>query len=533
MKTFLIATLICSLRSIAFGQDLSAVLTWQSVIGAEGYKIERNSGTGYSEIAQTKNTKFRDITVQEGKRYCYRVRAFKGTIDFPYTTGICDSPSAAKGLEVNFELVAASPPPPPFPPPPPPPPALGATYHISPSGSDQNAGNVNAPFQNIQKAVSIAKPGDQILVGPGQYNKFVGIWADGRYKANNGTPTAPIALRALPGVTWVTDPKIGDNDATGGRDSFISIIGRDYWIIEGFNFSNDHSTGINGWYGIHVVGPTRGIQVRRLRLDGNNLFRSGGTIIDFDASVFGNFDAVIEDVWVGNYAGGEQMGLALHSSAFRNSPASKQNENFIIRRLTCEGVGAGDCLQIQQFGGRNTLVEDITGIRKYPFEENCIDIKLSWFTTIRRAKCSGYRWQPANPNGDAVVIHLGAKDVTIEDGEFFDSNTGITVAFNYDIKSESPWYNGSSNVERVKLLNNRISAITKATGGNGVAVNLSGGQDIDVLGNIFSQIDGPVIFASGVNGLRIKDNIAPGTSARFLVEQFPSTGKEISNNATQ
>jgi hypothetical protein len=45
----------------------------------------------------------------------------------------------------------------------------GATYHVSPTGSDSNPGSAARPFKTIQKAANGVKPGDTVLVDDGVY----------------------------------------------------------------------------------------------------------------------------------------------------------------------------------------------------------------------------------------------------------------------------------------------------------------------------------------------------------------------------
>ncbi len=45
----------------------------------------------------------------------------------------------------------------------------GATYHVSPTGSDSNPGSEARPFRTIQKAADSVKPGDTVLVDDGVY----------------------------------------------------------------------------------------------------------------------------------------------------------------------------------------------------------------------------------------------------------------------------------------------------------------------------------------------------------------------------
>jgi hypothetical protein len=69
---------------------------------------------------------------------------------------------------------------------------LSATYFVSPSGSDGNAGNISAPFKTIQHAASIAEPGDKVEIRAGTYHETV-------TPAHSGTASAPIIFEAYNG----------------------------------------------------------------------------------------------------------------------------------------------------------------------------------------------------------------------------------------------------------------------------------------------------------------------------------------------
>ena len=60
---------------------------------------------------------------------------------------------------------------------------------VSLSGNDANAGTLAAPFRTINKASSIAQPGDVISVRGGVYNAAVSISA-------KGTAAARITFRS-------------------------------------------------------------------------------------------------------------------------------------------------------------------------------------------------------------------------------------------------------------------------------------------------------------------------------------------------
>ena len=47
------------------------------------------------------------------------------------------------------------------------------SYYVAVTGSDSNAGTISAPVRTIQKAVSLARAGDTVLVSPGEYDEMV------------------------------------------------------------------------------------------------------------------------------------------------------------------------------------------------------------------------------------------------------------------------------------------------------------------------------------------------------------------------
>lgn len=70
--------------------------------------------------------------------------------------------------------------------------AAGKVYYVSPSGCDCNSGAKEEPFETIQYAADIMKPGDRCIIGEGIYHETV---VPGR----SGTETAPVKFMAAPG----------------------------------------------------------------------------------------------------------------------------------------------------------------------------------------------------------------------------------------------------------------------------------------------------------------------------------------------
>lgn len=70
----------------------------------------------------------------------------------------------------------------------------GKVYHVSASGNgnDKNPGTEDFPFATVQRAVNMASAGDTVIVHDGTYRESVTF-------PNDGTPTAPIIIKAAEG----------------------------------------------------------------------------------------------------------------------------------------------------------------------------------------------------------------------------------------------------------------------------------------------------------------------------------------------
>jgi hypothetical protein len=87
-----------------------------------------------------------------------------------------------------------------------------ATYFVSPSGSDQAAGTLDAPFASIQRAQEAAVPGDTVYLRGGTYRmseaqivKHEGPYAYVTWLNKSGEPDRPIRYHAYDGERPVFD----------------------------------------------------------------------------------------------------------------------------------------------------------------------------------------------------------------------------------------------------------------------------------------------------------------------------------------
>jgi hypothetical protein len=466
----------------------------------------------------------------------------------------------------------------------------GTTYYVSTTGNDSNPGTIDKPFRNIITAMKRMNPGDTTLIRGGTYDRFVPVgYSLGTFGAGagggprlctplditplaydgssikSGTPTARMTLKAYPGeeVTWISDCRF-NLDTWYGLVSMLKFEGRpespapSYWTIEGIKFLLTRSTPYDSQtYGVDVSARHNQINGMIFR---NNTFSGNyreGILPSQQYSYLGGFGLKL-DAWEtpggvkgtlieGNkfidYLGGDAMGVLLFSSTFRHSPASRPNEDTIIRNNYFSGFG-GDGIHLDSVGHKNTLIEGntfesfIQSHRLDPaqlsqqygnsafffYEENAIDIKFSsgGLTTVRNNIMSGYR--PKQGGGAAIVIHQGADNITMESNLFYDNASGIRIAtagprYNcHDGNSidsggnqEMCWYSGETRVEHMKILRNIIVDNNEKNGhfsgaGYGVAISMDGVEDVEIAHNVIASNAGEGFAGSFITG-SIHDNI--------------------------
>lgn len=124
-------------------------------------------------------------------------------------------------------------------------PPTDGTYFVSPTGNDANAGTIDAPFYSVQKAVSLAGPGDVIYVRGGTYYYTQMILI-----TNSGTADRPIKLWSYPGER----PYLNFTNQPYGpsyRGILITTNGN-YWHIKGLEigYAGDNGMKIEGSHNI-------------------------------------------------------------------------------------------------------------------------------------------------------------------------------------------------------------------------------------------------------------------------------------------
>jgi len=130
-----------------------------------------------------------------------------------------------------------------------------SSYYVSPTGNDNNAGTLAAPFQTLQQGASVLLPGDILNVEAGTYAGFVCGWdSTGLYGSISGTSAAPITIRKDPSApvgSVVINSR--NNKTPDGIDFEPGPPSCSYITIDGFTVTNDGSISS---YGIRATQGT-------------------------------------------------------------------------------------------------------------------------------------------------------------------------------------------------------------------------------------------------------------------------------------
>lgn len=181
--------------------------------------------------------------------------------------------------------------------------------YVAPNGNDAEAGTADKPWQTIQHAADLAKPGDVIVVRAGTYEPF--------HTMRGGTATKPITFRAdgnvivgPPGGLRPSEKRAGTLPELYRLDN-IHVHFCDYIIIEGFQVQRAARCGI-------CVVDSRGVILR------NNIVS--------DARVFGILTGFAVEVQILNnktFGTLEQHGIYVSNSRDEHdNPVIRGNESY-------------------------------------------------------------------------------------------------------------------------------------------------------------------------------------------------------------
>ena len=193
--------------------------------------------------------------------------------------------------------------------------AAGASYYVSTSGSDTDAGSEAAPFKTIGKAAQVAAAGDVVYVKAGTYAERVTL-------SKSGTSGAPITVRTF------------GSDSVNVSSGF-AITGS-YNVVDGFEVAEGSvspAVSISGSYNvandlnIHHIGQVAHVERHGVTVGGNHNTLSNsyvGFCSGYSVSCSGTYNTLSNTTfeqgcckpWVtGSFSGvGSQYGMQIGGS---------------------------------------------------------------------------------------------------------------------------------------------------------------------------------------------------------------------------
>jgi Right handed beta helix region len=156
--------------------------------------------------------------------------------------------------------------------------AIAATYYVSPSGSDSNAGTSTAPWRTFSFATPKLRPGDTLILRNGTYGPLELNCAAGQLNGQAGQPITIKAENERQALIY-----------SNGFDA-LRLYDCSYWIFEGIHFrSNDTVTGNSsqGW-AVTVLGGGNHIFRRNIMSHPNrnynthalDLYKTSGNLVE-------------------------------------------------------------------------------------------------------------------------------------------------------------------------------------------------------------------------------------------------------------
>ncbi|HEX4793935.1 MAG TPA: right-handed parallel beta-helix repeat-containing protein [Humisphaera sp.] len=110
---------------------------------------------------------------------------------------------------------------------------LSTSWYVAANGNDHNAGTLAAPFQTIQHAAGLARPGDAVLIRGGTYHEKV-------TPARSGTAAAPITYQAynnevvtVSGADAITSWSLNGGSVYKSPNTFTVGVGFNQVFVDG------------------------------------------------------------------------------------------------------------------------------------------------------------------------------------------------------------------------------------------------------------------------------------------------------------
>ena len=344
-------------------------------------------------------------------------------------------------------------------------------FHVDPDGADNVAGNADdgsdtnpgtrdRPWKTITKAAQTLTRGQVAYIHGGTYNERITT-------TNPGEASAPIWLVEAQGESAII------NGTGTSSEPFIRIT-QPYWIVDGFeiNAASLRAQAVRFDSAKHAVVKN---------IDAHN--GVGNAAIVFDKTE----DAALLSSKVHDYSWTEadgspkdSHGVLVYRSSKRILVKGNDSWGHTGDDLQCvdeDGVASADdptdiTIEKNRYG--NTHPD---GALRTKTRENAIDIKTCRNVTVRANKMFGFRPASTAPGGTALVAHMSADRVLVEQNRFWDN--GIAASL------------GSSQnccLGAVVFRRNLIFESTTLSGGKGYGVRVGPAKRFEAYHNTFHKI---------------------------------------------
>ena len=365
-------------------------------------------------------------------------------------------------------------------------PTYKRVWVVSPTGSDTAGGSETAPLRTISRAITLAGPGELIRVRSGTYTERVLISGSVR----SGTAEAPITLQGE------GNPRI----VLGSVNGALMVVEKPYWLISGFNIDLQSRKA----YGVAFTGNVQGTKLSNSEIHHGQY----GAGVSFH---YGANGATLENNHIHHIfiSGADAHGVVIQPTA----------RNITVRGNVIHD-NSGDAIQCYSEDGSGLgppadglLIE---GNDLYGNIEQSLDIKTCYNVTVRRNKMHLARRHPTLGGNGAMVVHMSARNVLIEDNDFYDAGLAIGVGGN----RYGPYPSG------IVIRRNRIRDMLTLGGMTGGGLQLAVSTGTQVYNNTFTRLQGPALsVGSGTGGptenLVVKNNIIDAAYVMKLGTQAP------------
>ncbi len=268
---------------------------------------------------------------------------------------------------------------------------------------DSNTGRETDPWCTLDKANTTVQPGDTVFVRQGTYDERI-------VPSLSGEEGRPIVYRAYGGENAVISGQWGHS---------ATLDGIDHVTIDGLTFDGGLNTATGIYidnHGDHIT--IRGCTIRNFR----NPENTGGMGIWVARG--GASHLLIEDCTIFNN-GTDNPDLQNGS----NIHIFSESDNITVRGCDIYESATEDGLHLGAFG----LVTDVVveNCRFWGNKEDGIDMKLVERVTVRGCEFWGHS-ETSTGGGAGIVIHMGARDVLVDQCISHDNDDGFAIAYNND-----------------------------------------------------------------------------------------------------